>query len=555
MFRDPAHIMLAVKVSHCHVPDCGRVDLILNSGPPSRFNLEPNEWGEIRTHIAIPGESVTDGEHYAIIKVVNEYGHELADHLYHDVGFLVNTSSPGGRTDAAPDTGGVFDTRALAACPVAPVCSDWVDDDALGALERGDGDGCSGHGKCVRGACVCAGGWCGERCDHPIFENNTYVPETDPATSPSRCVKALFWEQGAQELGEQLSALAARTSCGSQDVLRFEAPPHGLGTNLHYMTVLLSKALQEGKALVMDEGTKWNYDACDGLGYECHFQPLSACQAAQAAAAGTPLHRRADEIRYEHPDAHDSHFVPAEWRGYTHGVLWWRAQLTGFLLRPQERLRARLRQVKNMIGFSHPVVGLQVRRGDSCEHASSSAIRPGCAPLDKYAELVLAMAARYDVRLVFLATDDAEAVRYLRAACAKEGLEVITLSVDRSVFESSLFIEYRLMLGYVDKAAVADSTMLDLLLLAEADYFVGGFGSHFGRLAFELSVAAKGRVPAYASVDYPWFWHVVCVCTCVCLCACVCVGGGMYVYRYVCMYRCWHFLESRPIGPWPSQFC
>ena len=227
------------------------------------------------------------------------------------------------------------------------------------------------------------------------------------------------------------------------------------------MTVLLSKALQEGKALVMDEGTKWNYDACDGLGYECHFQPLSACQAAQAAAAGTPLHRRADEIRYEHPDAHDSHFVPAEWRGYTHGVLWWRAQLTGFLLRPQERLRARLRQVKNMIGFSHPVVGLQVRRGDSCEHASSSAIRPGCAPLDKYAELVLAMAARYQVRLVFLATDDAEAVRYLRAACAKEGLEVITLSVDRNMFESSLFIEYRLMLGYVDKAAVADSTMLE----------------------------------------------------------------------------------------------
>ena len=27
------------------------------------------------------------------------------------------------------------------------------------------------------------------------------------------------------------------------------------------------------------------------------------------------------------------------------------------------------------------------------------------------------------------------------------------------------------------------------MLLAEADYFVGGFGSHFSRIAFELSVS------------------------------------------------------------------
>ena len=37
VFRDPAHIMLAVKVSHCHVPDCGRVDLILNPGKMRSF--------------------------------------------------------------------------------------------------------------------------------------------------------------------------------------------------------------------------------------------------------------------------------------------------------------------------------------------------------------------------------------------------------------------------------------------------------------------------------------------------------------------------------------
>ena len=45
---------------------------------------------------------------------------------------------------------------------------------------------------------------------------------------------------------------------------------------------------------------------------------------------------------------------------------------------------------------------------------------------------------------------------------------------------------------YVDGAAVSDASVLDLLLLAHADALVAGFGSHFGRLAFELSVALKG---------------------------------------------------------------
>ena len=48
---------------------------------------------------------------------------------------------------------------------------------------------------------------------------------------------------------------------------------------------------------------------------------------------------------------------------------------------------------------------------------------------------------------------------------------------------------------YVDGAAVSDASVLDLLLLAHADALVAGFGSHFGRLAFELSVALKGARP------------------------------------------------------------
>lgn len=53
--------------------------------------------------------------------------------------------------------------------------------------------------------------------------------------------------------------------------------------------------------------------------------------------------------------------------------------------------------------------------------------------------------------------------------------------------------------GLLDRAAVAESALLDMLLLADCDYFVGSFSSHSSSAAFELSVFNKGFVPPYVS--------------------------------------------------------
>ena len=59
-----------------------------------------------------------------------------------------------------------------------------------------------------------------------------------------------------------------------------------------------------------------------------------------------------------------------------------------------------------------------------------------------------------------------------------------------------------------DTRAVAELTLVDLFLLADAQYFVGQFSSAFSLLAFELSVARKGFVPPYLALDGPW-WPLV----------------------------------------------
>eukprot|EP00960_Hanusia_phi_P032043 749642-Hanusia_phi.AAC.1 len=71
----------------------------------------------------------------------------------------------------------------------------------------------------------------------------------------------------------------------------------------------------------------WNYDACDGLGFACHFLPLSRCSSSDAMAEGSSLHKRMDEIHYDNPRAYDSHFIPPEFASPYHGILWWRSQV------------------------------------------------------------------------------------------------------------------------------------------------------------------------------------------------------------------------------------
>jgi len=162
--------------------------------------------------------------------------------------------------------------------------------------------------------------------------------------------------------------------------------------------------------------------------------------------------------------------------------------------------------VKASLNFQAPIIGVHVRHGDACMHATISQFRPQCVEWAAYLERIYEMRDRYGVNKVFLATDDHHVAA---AAALVPDLEIMQLSLDRSMFSADWFLEFRSELGLVDTQLVTESALLDLLLLSEGSYFVGTFASHLSRLAYELMVARLGYFAPYASVDYPWCFHMM----------------------------------------------
>jgi hypothetical protein len=268
----------------------------------------------------------------------------------------------------------------------------------------------------------------------------------------------------------------------------------------------MTRCLQAGKAMVLKAPSHmpvWLYgwhEECEIKGHGCHFMPYTNCTGDEEKENydGAMVHPRNGEV---FPP--DSRYRPAD---YAHqGTLWYRSLIMHYLLQPNADLEANIRYNRNALQITHPIIGMHIRAGDACAHAATSTIRPECRPISRYIEELQLMARKYKVKRVFLACDDAEAAEAVKT---QSGLDVTMLDLDREkMFAGKWFIEYRMAYGATNTAQVAESTMIDLFLLRECDYFVGTFASQFSRLAFEMMVAYKGYVPPYASVDYPWCFN------------------------------------------------
>jgi hypothetical protein len=110
------------------------------------------------------------------------------------------------------------------------------------------------------------------------------------------------------------------------------------------------------------------------------------------------------------------------------------------------------------------------------------------------------MAELYNVSRVYVASDSSQVMDQLHEMGDVLHMQVLHMPLDRSIFDSQWWIDHRAAYGLVDRKQVAESAVLDMLMLAECDYFIGTFSSHFSMSALEISSYNKGYIPPYVSL-------------------------------------------------------
>uniref|UniRef100_H2Y9U9 GT23 domain-containing protein n=1 Tax=Ciona savignyi TaxID=51511 RepID=H2Y9U9_CIOSA len=166
--------------------------------------------------------------------------------------------------------------------------------------------------------------------------------------------------------------------------------------------------------------------------------------------------------------------IPRIERVHADPTAWWTGHIISYFLRPQQWILNELESVKLEMHFTHPIVGVHVRRTDKISEASYF-------PLERYMDHVESWYDRYSmkhpgdkvVRRVYLATDEEEIIK--EAKTKYPGYTFVT-ALDKLLNNSQ------------DRHSSSSlkSILFDVLLLKECDFVVVTFSSNVGRLVYEL---------------------------------------------------------------------
>lgn len=354
---------------------------------------------------------------------------------------------------------------------------------------------CSAHGRCDGGSvCECEPDWIGDLCEHNMLFHTHYLPSVVPVSVSIKCQRQRLWDTHRVALAARVDRLQNPANCSANSVkflTDHKRHPLALGHGLRWEAIMLGESVRNESTYV--PGATWalyDYEECRGLGLWCHFEHPSSCRAAPARPEA------------EHPSQVEVVHVTRVWElaeGFKDiGLFQWSSSLMGLIALARGGIKAKLQRLKNIVGFRNPIIGLHIRYGDGC--LPNQMHRPPCEPIEAYMEELRRMSKLYNVSSVYVATDSSQVIDKLQEI---EDLQVLHMPLDRTVFDSAWWIDHRAAYGLVDRKHVAESAVLDMLMLAECDYFIGTFSSHFSMSAFEISTYNKGHVPPYVSDKNP----------------------------------------------------
>jgi glycoprotein 6-alpha-L-fucosyltransferase len=165
----------------------------------------------------------------------------------------------------------------------------------------------------------------------------------------------------------------------------------------------------------------------------------------------------------------------------------------------QEGVKAKFEADRERMGFTHPIIGLHVRRGDKCRKGSRLMPPALCASSAPFLDAARRLREEYGVKAVFIATDDPSVITDCRRS---RDFKCLAFEDDtRGMNSVSSKQPHSSRSGYVTQ-----SILRDMDTLAMCDFFVGAIG-HTGvsRIAYELLAGRRnGHVPFVSFGSWAW---------------------------------------------------
>ena len=213
----------------------------------------------------------------------------------------------------------------------------------------------------------------------------------------------------------RLWADLAGSDCNPRKQLSLTAHSAGWFATLHGLVKPLMHAALTRKTLLPPRAEFYVPHDCDNGTLSCLFLPTSRCapseQALMLTAAARPLLGRPNSWLHAHSGQQllEKGAIPNE------GWFWWASALFEYATRPNTRLQSQLYAAMRVSGLrsvlqagEEVVLGLHVRRGDSCITSEERITKRRCEPLSAYMDGVVRLADSMPVRTIYISTDSLE---------------------------------------------------------------------------------------------------------------------------------------------------
>lgn len=185
------------------------------------------------------------------------------------------------------------------------------------------------------------------------------------------------------------------------------------------------------------------------------------------------------------------------------------SQLMYSLLKPKKFIEDRVKKRKKSFNWdkNDKVIGLYIRRGDSCEASEMERTKRICDDLLHYMDDVKRVSEKYSINKIYLLSDGGTYI--YNQTKEYPSYEWMYESTSPHA-EGNGRIEDRLRKGDLDGELEATELLVDFFTLVTSDVLVGKMTSNVFRGAVEYKSGELKSIAPYISLDAPWCFCFAC---------------------------------------------